>query len=144
MNIAGNAYDVTEEQVWDVCEKAGIKEDIQALPMGLNTFINDSSSTFSGGQKQRILIARALLKNPKIILFDEATSALDNYTQNIVTQTLKQLKSTRLIIAHRLSTVRECDQIFVIDKGAVVESGSYDILMERQGAFYNLVKRQII
>ena len=144
MNIAGNAYDVTEEQVWAVCEKAGIKEDIEALPMGLNTFINDSTSTLSGGQKQRILIARALLKNPKILLFDEATSALDNYTQNIVTQTLKQLKSTRLIIAHRLSTVRECNKIFVIDKGAVVESGSYDILMERKGAFYNLVKRQII
>lgn len=144
MNIAGNSYNITEEQVWDVCEKAGIKEDIEALPMGLNTFINDSTSTLSGGQKQRLLIARALLKNPKILLFDEATSALDNYTQNIVTQTLKQLKSTRLIIAHRLSTVRECDKIFVLDQGKVVESGSYDLLMERKSAFYNLVKRQII
>ncbi|HPF16678.1 MAG TPA: NHLP bacteriocin export ABC transporter permease/ATPase subunit [Thermotogota bacterium] len=144
MNIAGNSYDITEEQVWDVCEKAGIKEDIEALPMGLNTFINDSTSTLSGGQKQRLLIARALLKNPKILLFDEATSALDNYTQNIVTQTLKQLKSTRLIIAHRLSTVRECDKIFVLDQGKVVESGSYNMLMERKSVFYNLVKRQII
>jgi ATP-binding cassette subfamily C protein len=112
--------------------------------MKLRTYINDSTSTISGGQKQRLLIARAILKDPKLILFDEATSALDNYTQKIVTNTLKRLNATRIVIAHRLSTVKECDRICVLDKGMIVEVGSYDELMDKKGFFYDLVERQIV
>ncbi len=144
MNVAGNNPDITEKEIWEALEKAGIKEDIASLPMKLRTYINDSSSTISGGQKQRLLIARAILKNPKLILFDEATSALDNYTQKIVTDTLQSLDATRIVIAHRLSTVKECDRICVLDKGRIVESGSYEELMMKEGLFYDLVKRQIV
>jgi len=112
--------------------------------MGLNTFINDSTSTISGGQKQRILIARALIQKPKILLFDEATSALDNHTQRIVTDTLKSLNTTRVIIAHRLSTVKACDRIYVLNAGRIAESGSYDELMAKKGLFYKLVERQVM
>jgi len=144
MNVAGTNMEISEEEIWQALEKAGIKEDIAALPMKLRTYINDSSSTISGGQKQRLLIARAILKNPKIILFDEATSALDNYTQKIVTDTLKGMDATRIVIAHRLSTVKECDRICVLDKGRIVETGSYEELMGKEGFFHDLVKRQIV
>ena len=144
MNIAGSDPRITEEEVLEACEKAGIKEDVEALPMGLNTFINDSTSTISGGQKQRILIARALIQKPKILLFDEATSALDNHTQRIVTDTLKSLNTTRVIIAHRLSTVKACDRIYVLNAGRIAESGSYDELMAKKGLFYKLVERQVM
>ncbi len=144
MNVAGNNTDITEDEIWAALDRAGIREDIETMPMKLRTYINDSTSTISGGQKQRLLIARAILKDPKLILFDEATSALDNFTQKIVTDTLKRLDATRIVIAHRLSTVKECDRICVLDKGNIVESGSYDELMSKEGVFYDLVKRQIV
>ncbi len=142
-NIAGNNPDISADDVWEACGKSGIKDDIKAMPMELYTFINENSSTISGGQKQRILIARALVSKPEIILFDEATSALDNITQSVVTETLKQMSKTRVVIAHRLSTVINCDKIVVMKKGEIVETGNYDQLMKQKGYFYDLVKRQI-
>ncbi len=97
---------------------------------------------FSGGQRQRILIARALVTKPSILIFDEATSALDNRTQAIVTKSLDNLKATRIIVAHRLSTIRNCDRILVMDAGKIVESGKFDELVARGGIFANLVRRQ--
>ncbi len=143
-NISGNNYDISEEEVWKACEQSGIKSDVESFPMGLNTYIADNSSTISGGQKQRILIARALVKKPKILLFDEATSALDNITQKIVTNTLKSLNCTRVVIAHRLSTVKECDKIIVLEKGNIIEMGSYNELIAKKGYFFDLVSRQLI
>ena len=89
------------------------------------------------------MIARALAGKPSILIFDEATSALDNRTQAIVTESLNKLKTTRLVIAHRLSTIRECDRILVMDKGRLVESGTYEELLAQNGIFTKLVKRQV-
>ena len=96
----------------------------------------------SGGQKQRVAIARALASNPRILLCDEATSALDNVTQKHVSDQLSKLSCTRIVIAHRLSTVKNCDRILVLDHGGIAEQGSYEELMQRKGLFYELVKRQ--
>ena len=113
------------------------------MPMGLHTILSENSGTISGGQQQRILIARAIVGKPKILYFDEATSALDNVTQSMVCESLEKLRATRLVIAHRLSTVMKCDRIFVMDKGNIVEVGSYEQLMEQKGLFYKLATRQM-
>ena len=113
------------------------------MPMGLHTILSENSGTISGGQQQRILIARAIVGRPKVLFFDEATSALDNVTQAMVCESLSRLHSTRMVIAHRLSTVMDCDRIFVMDGGSIVEQGSYRELMEQKGLFYELAKRQM-
>lgn len=129
----------TREEVEEAVKLAGLEKDIDMMPMGLNTVLNAKASTLSGGQKQRIAIARALVKKPGIVLMDEATSALDNITQNIVTQTLKKMGATRIVIAHRISTLKEADRIMVLEKGKIVESGSYDELIAEGGYFASLV-----
>lgn len=111
--------------------------------MGLHTPLTEGAATLSGGQRQRILIARALVNKPRILIFDEATSALDNRTQAIVAESLKRLSVTRLVIAHRLSTVQEADCIHVLDGGEIVESGTYKQLIARKGLFADLAKRQL-
>lgn len=142
-NITITAPGTKLEQVKKVIKAVGLEEDINQMPMGLHTVLSENSGTISGGQVQRILIARAIVGNPKIIYFDEATSALDNVTQAMVCESLERLKATRVVIAHRLSTVMNCDRIFVMDKGAVVEQGSYQELMEKRGRFYDLAIRQL-
>ncbi len=143
-NITVSSPMLTLDDAWEAAEKAGIADDIRAMPMGMHTFISDEQSGISGGQKQRLMIARAIAPKPKILLFDEATSALDNKTQKQVSDSLAQLKCTRVVIAHRLSTVRECDRILVLDGGKIAESGSYDALIEKGGIFAELVERQRI
>ena len=142
-NITITAPGTKLEQVKKVVKAVGLEDDINQMPMGLHTVLSEDSGTISGGQQQRILIARAIVGNPKIIYFDEATSALDNVTQAMVCESLERLKATRVVIAHRLSTVMNCDRIFVMDKGMVVEQGSYQELMEKRGRFYELAIRQI-
>jgi len=122
---------------------AGIEEDIRRMPMGLHTFLAVGGQGISGGQRQRLLIARAIVSRPRILLFDEATSALDNRTQETVSRSLEALQATRIVIAHRLSTILHADRIFVLDKGAIVENGSYQELMEQGGLFRELAKRQL-
>jgi len=141
-NIVGQAA-LTQDDAWEAAEAAGIADDIRAMPMGMNTVISEGSENISGGQRQRIMIARALAAKPAILIFDEATSALDNRTQSIVTESLNKLKTTRLVIAHRLSTIKECDRILVMDKGALVESGTYEELVAKNGVFAKLVRRQV-
>ena len=122
---------------------AGVDEDIRAMPMGMHTLVSEGGGGLSGGQKQRIVIARAIISKPSILLFDEATSALDNITQEQVIRSLATLQCTRIVIAHRLSTVRDCDRILVLDKGSIVEEGSFEELMAKKGLFYEFAARQI-
>lgn len=142
-NITITAPWATHEDAWNALRMASLEEDVRRMPMGLNTLINESGSGFSGGQKQRILIARALISKPDIIFFDEATSALDNISQKQVSDNLDQLHCTRLVIAQRLSTIRHCDRIIVLDKGKIAEHGTYEELMAQKGLFYEMSLRQL-
>lgn len=141
-NIVISAPHLTEAEAWEAAEMAGIADDIRKMPMKMNTLISEGAGTISGGQRQRIIIARAIAPRPKILLFDEATSALDNITQRIVIESLDKLKCTKIVIAHRLSTVKNCGRILVIDGGKIAEHGSYDELMRNKGLFASLVERQ--
>jgi len=140
-NIAATMPNLTIDEAWEAAELAGIAEDIRELPMGMFTHIADSAG-ISGGQKQRLLIARVLAARPNIVLLDEATSALDNISQFKVAEAFRNMDCTRIVIAHRLSTIRGCDRIVVMDKGSIVEDGSYEQLIALDGQFAELVKRQ--
>ncbi|MBF0285567.1 MAG: NHLP bacteriocin export ABC transporter permease/ATPase subunit [Magnetococcales bacterium] len=142
-NIVGANPHLTLERAWEAARLAGMEEDIQEMPMGMHTMLSQGGGTLSGGQRQRLAIARAVVNKPRILFFDEATSALDNRTQSVVGQSLAQLQATRVVIAHRLSTIVNADRIFVLDKGQVVESGTYKELMDKKGSFAELAKRQV-
>ena len=143
-NIAGSKKELSEEDVWELLKKVGMDEEIREMPMGLKTMVAEGAGTLSGGQRQKLLIARAIAANPAIIFFDEATSALDNRSQKIVSESMKNLDATRIVIAHRLSTIMDCDRILVLEKGTIVESGTYDELMKKEAYFYKYAKRQLV
>lgn len=144
-NICFTPRIVTEEEAWLAAEKACIADDLRALPLGLDTEISESNSCgFSGGQRQRILIARAFATKPAFMILDEATSALDNITQKKVLDAVYTEKCTVLMVAHRLSTVVNCDRIFMMDDGRIVEQGTYDELMALDGSFARLVRKQVL
>ena len=134
----------TMEDAWEAARAAGFADDIEAMPMGMHTVVSEGGGNLSGGQRQRLLIARALVLKPPILIFDEATSALDNKTQAIVTESLKRLKATRIVVAHRLSTIRSADRIYVIENGRVTQSGTYSELVKEPGLFARLVSRQTV
>jgi ATP-binding cassette subfamily C protein len=142
-NIIGS-LPLTQQDAWDAARMAGIEEDIKQLPMGMHTVVSTSSAVFSGGQQQRLMIARAIAFKPKILLFDEATSALDNRTQALVSESLEKLHATRVVIAHRLSTIINADRIYVMDKGQIVQMGTYQELLAQPGMFQDLARRQIV
>ena len=142
-NIVGNS-ELTLDDAWAAARMAGMEEDIKQMPMEMHTVVSEGAGTFSGGQRQRLMIARAIVHKPRLLFMDEATSALDNRTQNIVSESLDRLQATRIVIAHRLSTVKNADRIYVLEKGSIIESGTFDELMEKKGAFANLAKRQIV
>ena len=141
-NIVISAPQLSMDEAWAAAEMSGIAEDIRRMPMGMHTIISEGSGGISGGQRQRLMIARAIAPKPKILMFDEATSALDNITQKIVSESLEKLKCTRIVIAHRLSTIKECDRIIYLEKGKIVEDGTYDELIALNGKFAELVERQ--
>lgn len=141
-NIVISAPWLTVDDAWSAAELAGIADDIRNMPMGMNTVIQEGSGGISGGQKQRLMIARAIAPNPRILLFDEATSALDNITQKKVSESLDSLNCTRIVVAHRLSTIKQCDRIIVLEKGHIIEDGTYEELMAKGGSFAQLVERQ--
>ena len=143
-NITVSAPGATMEEAWEAAELAGIADDIREMPMGMYTVLSEGQSSISGGQKQRLMIARAVASKPKILMFDEATSALDNKTQKQIAKALDSLNCTRIVIAHRLSTVQNCDRILVLEQGKIVESGTYDQLIARGGVFAALVEHQRI
>ncbi len=129
---------------WAAARLAGIENDIRLMPMGMHTVITEGGATFSDGQRQRLMIARAIVARPRILFFDEATSALDNRTQAIVGQSLESLQATRLVVAHRLSTILLADRIYVLEAGRVVQRGSYPELAGQEGPFRDLIKRQVV
>ena len=141
-NIVISAPELTLDDAWEAAETAGIADDIRSMPMGMNTIISEGQGGISGGQKQRLMIARAIAPKPKLLIFDEATSALDNKTQKQISEALDEMHCTRIVIAHRLSTIRHCDRIMVMDKGHIIEDGTYDELIELGGYFAELVDRQ--
>ena len=141
-NIVGSS-ELSIEEATEAAKMAGMEEDIAQMPMGIHTVLG-VGSTLSGGQMQRLMIARAIVHKPRFLFFDEATSALDNKTQEIVTKSLDQLPATRIIVAHRLSTIMKVDRIYVIDKGRIVESGTFEKLMANKSLFSLLAKRQMI
>jgi len=144
-NIAVGEEHINKEKLLRAVEIANIKEFVESLPLAYNTKIGASGIGMSTGQKQRLLIARAVYKNPEIIFFDEATSALDANNEKIIMENLNQFfkNKTAVVIAHRLSTVRNADQIVVLDKGKIIEKGTHDELINLKGSYYNLIKNQL-
>lgn len=141
-NISISAPGLTMDEAWEAAEMAGIADDIREMPMGMFTYLSEGEGGISGGQRQRLMIARAVAPKPKILIFDEATSALDNLTQKRIAEALEGLKCTRIVVAHRLSTIRHCDRILVLDKGRIIEDGTYEELIRRDGFFAELIKKQ--
>jgi NHLM bacteriocin system ABC transporter ATP-binding protein len=142
-NIMGT-FNGTMDDAWEAARQAGIEQDIRAMPMGMHTVVTEATAAFSGGQVQRLIIARALVGKPRILIFDEATSSLDNVSQAIIAQSLSRLAVTRIVIAHRLSTVRQADRIYVFDKGRIVQNGKYEELMKAPGPFAEFSRKQLI
>ena len=142
-NIVAHHEGTAVEEVWQAARAAGIESEIKAMPMGMMTMVGAIGGVLSGGESQRVTIARSLLGSPRIMLLDEATNWLDNESQAEVMQNLALLTSTRIVIAHRLSTLEQADRIYVLQAGRVVQSGSFEELVEAEGVFRDLVKRQI-
>ncbi|TBL80152.1 peptidase domain-containing ABC transporter [Paenibacillus thalictri] len=145
-NIALSGENVTSGEIEQAARLAGAHEFIEALPLGYDTIIGEGGIRLSGGQRQRIVIARALVNNPRILVFDEATSALDTESERIIQQNMSEMLHgrTTLIIAHRLSTIRNADLIVVLDQGAVVESGTHEQLLEQKGIYHYLLQQQTL
>ncbi|BAY20730.1 ABC transporter-related protein [Calothrix sp. NIES-2100] len=140
-NISSNAA-ISMEEAWEAARMAGLADDIAAMPMGMHTVVSEGGTNLSGGQRQRLLIARALALRPRILVFDEATSALDNRTQAIVSESLEKLNVTRIVVAHRLSTIRNADRIYVLQNGRLVQQGNFEQLAQQPGLFSQLIQRQ--
>ncbi len=143
-NIVISAPQLTLDEAWEAAEIASIADDIRNMPMGMHTIISEGQGGISGGQRQRLMIARAVAPKPKILMFDEATSALDNVTQKKVSDAIDSLNCTRIVIAHRLSTIRHADRIIFLHQGKILEDGTYDELIAKNGYFAELVERQRI
>jgi len=142
-NIAAG-IDLSLTEAWNAAELAGLADEIRAMPMGMSTIVAEGGKNLSGGQRQRLLIARALRLQPTVLMFDEATSFLDNEAQSLIRDRLDRLKVTRIIVAHRLSTIQNADQIYVLDAGAICQQGTFTELMNQEGTFQTLMQRQML
>jgi ATP-binding cassette subfamily B protein len=144
-NIATGEEIIDRDRLFNAVKIANIQEFVESLPLGYNTKVGQEGSGISQGQKQRLLIARAVYKDPEYIFFDEATNALDANNEKVIMQNLSEFfkGKTVVVVAHRLSTVKNADQIIVIDKGNIIEIGNHQLLTEKRGAYYELVKNQL-
>ena len=143
-NILFGNTGLSDDDVWEAVRMVALEDDINRMPHGIDTYISADGQGVSGGQRQRIMIARAMIRKPKILFLDEATSALDNISQHIILKNLAKMKCTRITIAHRMSTIRECNRIIVLNNGHVAEDGSYEELMAKGGLLSEIIKRQKI
>ena len=143
-NITYGLDDVSEEELQKVIDAANLRELVDSLPDGLETVLKEHGGNFSGGQKQRISIARAFIRNPRVLILDEATSALDTVSERQIQEAVAKLSKDRttFVVAHRLSTIRNADKIAVMEKGGMKEFGNYEELMELRGSFYELMEMQ--
>jgi ATP-binding cassette subfamily C protein len=141
-NIIGTS-NLTIDDAWEAARLAGLSEDIEEMPMGMHTYVSEGGGGLSGGQQQRLMIARALVRRPRILFFDEATSALDNRAQAQVTESMERLQATRIVIAHRLSTIINANRICYLEGGTIAEQGTYEELMKLDGLFAQLARRQM-
>jgi len=141
-NVAAGSEELADADVWRALRLAGLDTDVRAMPMGLHTIVSEDNKAFSGGQIQRLMLARALAKQPPVLVLDEATSALDNITQRAVADRVAALDVTRIVVAHRLSTIRAAHRIYVLDGGRIVAEGSFDELVAGSPLFARLVARQ--
>jgi ABC-type bacteriocin/lantibiotic exporter with double-glycine peptidase domain len=135
---------LSTDEVWAALDRSAVGDDVRAMPNGIDTVVVEGGSGISGGQRQRILLARALAGDPRILVLDEATSALDNVSQAAIVANLDRMPITRIVVAHRLSTIRRADRIAVLDAGRIVQEGSYDELIAVAGPFRTLVERQSV
>ncbi|RYZ50198.1 MAG: ATP-binding cassette domain-containing protein, partial [Sphingobacteriales bacterium] len=139
--------DATPEEMLEALHKASCDNLVRRSEKGLDTMLGEGGMKLSGGEKQRIAIARALLRNPRLLIFDEATSALDSLTEEAITQTIKEISQQRdpitIMIAHRLSTIMYADTIFVLEKGRIVEQGTHNYLVAKKGLYYAMWRQQI-
>lgn len=141
-NIVGSAP-LTMDDAWEAVRKVDMEEEIKRMPMGMHTIVGEGGAGLSGGERQRLIMARALVRRPRLLFFDEATSALDNQSQAWVGKNLESLEITRIVIAQRLSTTRKADRICVVVDGRIVETGPFDLLMSKGKVFPILAKRQM-
>ncbi len=141
-NITGIDDTLSISDAWSAADQVGVAQDINRMPMGMHTPMSGTGSTFSGGQQQRIRIAAALVRNPKILFLDEATSWLDSKNQELTMEGIEQSNATRIVIAHRISTIRRASRIYVLHKGKITEEGTYEQLMESDGLFRRFAERQ--
>ena len=134
----------TDEEVQWAAELSGAHEFISRMPDGYDTYLAERGKSLSGGQRQRLAIARALITDPRILIFDEATSALDYESEKVIMDNLDKIAAgrTMVIIAHRLSTVRGCDRIYMMEKGRIVEQGSHEALLKQDGMYAAMVRQQ--
>ncbi len=142
-NITGSLR-LTQDDAWQAAKMAALADEIEAMPMGMYTVCDQQGSNLSGGQRQRLLLARAVASRPRILVLDEATSALDNAGQRQVSESLEGLHVTRVVVAHRLSTIRHADRIVVMRGGRVVQEGRFEELVEAPGLFAELARRQLL
>lgn len=144
LDCISGAETYTLEEVWEAAAMAGLAADIKAMPMGMHTMLSDGGGTVSGGQRQRLMIAQALIRKPSLVFLDEATSALDNEAQRVVIESTRALRCTRIVIAHRLSTVMDADRVIVMADGRIAQQGPpAELLADTGGLFHELVRRQI-
>ena len=143
-NITYGLPSVSEQQINEAIKAANLLELIDSLPEGIQTKVGEHGNKLSGGQRQRLAIARAIIRNPKVIIFDEATSALDSVSESLILDAMNNLTKNRttFVVAHRLSTIRQADKICVLNQGACVEFGTYDDLMAQKGEFYHMKELQ--
>ncbi|GAB3666547.1 hypothetical protein GCM10028791_42350 [Echinicola sediminis] len=145
-NIALGDYAPDMQRIVTICNELGMMQFIEALPNGMETYLGENGASISGGQKQRIALARALYRDPEILILDEATSSLDPVSEEFVQKAIRRLArkgKTIIFITHRLATVYEFDRLYVLDKGLLVEDGSHAELMELGGHYYQMFQKQM-
>jgi ATP-binding cassette, subfamily B, bacterial len=139
--------DATDDEIWAALEKASAVKIVNSSGNGLDSKLGEGGRKISGGEKQRLSIARALLRQPRLLIFDEATSALDSLTEEQITETVKEISAQKqritILIAHRLSTIMHADIIYVLEKGKIIEQGNHDELVSKKGLYYAMWRQQI-